>query len=102
MRVFRTALTAALASGLLGFIASAGPVAATGPDWSALGDEGGDGPIHDPAPGIYAVAVHDGKVYAGGFFTDADGDPTADYLAVWDPGTSSWSGLGGNGDGALD
>jgi hypothetical protein len=33
---------------------------------------------------VSAIAVSGGKVYAGGNFTDAGGDPDADFLAVWD------------------
>lgn len=33
---------------------------------------------------VLAIATHNGDVYAGGLFTDAGGDPDADYLARWD------------------
>ncbi len=37
---------------------------------------------------VFALAYHDGKVYAGGTFVNAGGNPNADYLAVWNG--SSW------------
>ena len=45
----------------------------------------------------------DGRLYVFGSFSNASGDPTADNLAVYDPGTGLWTGLGSNGagDGAL-
>jgi trimeric autotransporter adhesin len=36
---------------------------------------------------VAAIAVSAGKIYAGGTFQNAGGDPNADFLAVWD-GTS--------------
>ena len=51
-----------------------------GSSWSPVGlvsDQIGNG-------GVYAIAYANGKVYAGGSFTDASGDPAADHLAVWD------------------
>jgi hypothetical protein len=39
--------------------------------------------------GVYAIAVSGGKVYAGGSFTNAGGNPDADFLAVWDG--ASWA-----------
>ena len=46
----------------------------------------------------------DGLIYVSGWFVDAGGDPTADYLAVYDPATEGWHGLGsdGSGDGAFN
>jgi hypothetical protein len=41
---------------------------------------------------VYAIAISGNDVYVGGFFTDAGGDPNADYIARWD-GTS-WNALG--------
>lgn len=32
----------------------------------------------------------DGKIYAGGYFTDAGGVAGADYLARWNPATENW------------
>lgn len=36
---------------------------------------------------VYTIAIHNNEVYASGNFTNAGGDPDADYLARWD-GTS--------------
>ena len=33
---------------------------------------------------VHAIAYHAGKVYVGGVFTNAGGNPNADFLAVWD------------------
>ena len=41
----------------------------------------------------------DGRLYAYGVFEDAGGDPTADSIAVLDPVTGAWSGIGSNGAG---
>jgi hypothetical protein len=60
--------------------------------WSALGS--GMGGVASPYPlnpGVYALAVSNNTVYAGGNFTTADGNP-ANCIAKWDG--SSWSGLG--------
>jgi hypothetical protein len=38
-------------------------------------------------PGVEAIALSGGKVYAGGTFQDAGGHADADFLAVWD---GSW------------
>jgi hypothetical protein len=38
---------------------------------------------------VFAIAYANGKVYAGGMFQNAGGEPDADYLAVWDG--VSWS-----------
>src|SRR5687767_2401442 len=41
-----------------------------------------------PNGGVLDIAVsEDGKVYAGGSFTDAGGNVNADYLAVWNGAT---------------
>ncbi len=37
-----------------------------------------------PNGGVYAIAYANDKIYAGGSFTNASGDPNADHLAVWD------------------
>jgi hypothetical protein len=41
---------------------------------------------------VRSLAYKDGKIYAGGIFTDAGGNSTADFLAVWDTMavTPSW------------
>ncbi len=67
-----------------------------GSSWSALGGSGGNGALNG---GVTALAVSGGDVYVGGFFTDAGGIPEADRVARWDG--SSWSALGGSGNGAL-
>ncbi len=56
--------------------------------WSALGSgiEGGEA-----RP--WALAVLDGRLYAGGWFTTAGG-VSASMIAAWDPGTETWSALG--------
>lgn len=33
---------------------------------------------------VSAIAYHAGNVYVGGTFTNAGGNPDADFLAVWD------------------
>jgi hypothetical protein len=69
-----------------------------GTTWSGLGSDGsGDGALDGI---VFALAASGANVYAGGLFTNAAGQPQADYLARWS-GTS-WSSLGANGaDGAL-
>jgi len=42
---------------------------------------------------VLALAVLDGKLYAGGHFTTA-GDVSALRVACWDPSASCWSALG--------
>jgi hypothetical protein len=45
---------------------------------------------------VYAIAVDSGRrLYAGGEFRDAGGDPAGDYIAVWDE--SGWSAMGPEG-----
>jgi hypothetical protein len=57
-----------------------------GSAWSALGNA----PMTNVANGgVFAIAYHAGKVYAGGTFHDAGGNPDADFLAVFDG--SSWA-----------
>ncbi len=51
------------------------------------------GPGHWPGATVVAIALSGEDVYAGGLFTDAGGNPSADKIAKWD-GTS-WSALGG-------
>lgn len=41
-------------------------------------------------PRVYTLAVHNGKLYAGGTFTNPAG-----YVAVWNPATMTWSALDG-------
>ena len=70
-----------------------------GSAWSALGSNGsGDGALNSE---VQALAIDGTNLYVGGWFTDAGGVATADFVARWD-GSSSWSGLGSNaGDGEI-
>ena len=45
--------------------------------WSPVGAPGLNGDVR-------AIAYADGKLYVGGNFTNAGGNPDADFLAVWD------------------
>ncbi|MBK9270509.1 MAG: T9SS type A sorting domain-containing protein [Saprospiraceae bacterium] len=54
-----------------------------GNQWTALGS-GTSGPIR-------ALAVHNGKLYAGGSFLSAGGNPNSNHIAEWDG--SNWSNL---------
>ncbi|MBK9630487.1 MAG: T9SS type A sorting domain-containing protein [Saprospiraceae bacterium] len=54
-----------------------------GSQWTALGS-GTNGPVR-------ALAVHNGKLYAGGSFTSAGGNPNSNHIAEWDG--SNWSNL---------
>ena len=66
-----------------------------GSAWSALGSNGsGNGAINNT---VYALAVSGSDLYAGGYFTDAAGILTADFVARWNG--SAWSALGSNGAG---
>jgi hypothetical protein len=58
--------------------------------WEHLGS-GLEGLLNPPGP-VYAIAISGTNVFVGGAFTDAGGDPNADYIARWD-GTS-WNALG--------
>ena len=62
-----------------------------GTSWSALGSDGaGDGALNDVA---YAMAFgSDNSLYLSGYFSDAGGTSSADYIARWD-GTT-WSAVG--------
>ncbi len=44
---------------------------------------------------VRAIAVAGANVYVGGDFTDAGGDPDADYIARWDG--VQWHAMGGGG-----
>ncbi len=72
--------------------------------WAALPAPGGGSPFGPGAVVWGAETGPDGRLYAFGAFTNAGGDPTADYLAVYDPATGSWDGLGsdGHGNGAFN
>ena len=59
--------------------------------WSAA-----DGPGGSPYGYVHALALDStGDLYAGGDFTEAGGDPDADYIAKWDG--SAWTSIGGPG-----
>jgi len=62
-----------------------------GTSWSALGSDGaGDGALNDLA---YAMAFgSDNSLYISGYFSNAGGTSSADYIARWD-GTA-WSAVG--------
>ena len=53
-----------------------------GNSWSAVGTTGIADDIEDGS--VLAIAVHGGKVYAGGTITNAGDDAAADFLAVFD------------------
>jgi hypothetical protein len=58
----------------------------TGKSWHSIGTGTGlNGDVH-------ALEYSNGKIYAGGVFVNAGGDPGADFLAVWDThsATPSW------------
>jgi trimeric autotransporter adhesin len=57
--------------------------------WSAMGT----GLSGQNGGSTCAFAVLDGKLYAGGYFTAADG-VSANNIACWDPATQTWSALG--------
>jgi len=59
-----------------------------GSSWFPLGSGMGVG---EYSPYVYALAVYDNKLIAGGYFTTAGG-MSANYIASWDG--SSWSPLG--------
>ena len=66
-----------------------------GSAWSALGSNGsGDGALNN---WVQALAIDGTNVDVGGWFTDAGGVATADYVSQWNG--SSWSGLGSDGSG---
>ena len=60
-----------------------------GSSWSALGSGISGGGIFGAS--VYALAVSDSTLYAGGFFTSAGGS-AANYIAQWNG--SNWSALG--------
>ena len=72
--------------------------------WLALPAQGGGSAFGADAVVWGAETGPDGRLYAFGAFTNAGGDPTADYLAVHDPVAGTWSGLGsdGHGNGAFN
>jgi hypothetical protein len=69
-----------------------------GTAWSALGSNAAGTDGWFPASTyIYALTGSGSKVYAAGGFLDAGGDPTADYIGVFDG--SAWHPVGSNGAG---
>jgi hypothetical protein len=66
-----------------------------GTSWSKVGTAPGGGAVFNGP--VRALAVSNAILYAGGKFTDAGGDPAADYVAKWDG--HEWSALGSNGSG---
>lgn len=71
-----------------------------GSNWSALGNSGAGVGAFDKT--VWALDLYGSTLYAGGDFTNAGGDPEADFIAKWNGAT--WSALGNNGagDGAFD
>jgi len=66
-----------------------------GSTWSALGSNGsGDGAI---GSWVQALATDGSNLDVGGWFTNAGGIATADYVSQWNG--STWSALGSNGSG---
>ncbi len=78
------------------------PAAPAPGQWAAIGSAAT--PLIPPASAdaAYVWGIEtgpDGRLYAYGVFQDASGDPTADSLAVLDPVTGVWQGIGSNGEG---
>ncbi|MEO6349144.1 MAG: hypothetical protein ABIP53_00650, partial [Candidatus Limnocylindrales bacterium] len=67
----------------------------TGSSWSALGSNGAGGAAMNGV--VTTLAVRGGHLIAGGLFTDAGGQATADFIADWDG--AAWRGFGSNGSG---
>jgi hypothetical protein len=63
--------------------------------WSALGTGQANGVEGDPGSRIDSILVHDGYLYAGGFFRIA-GDVFANNLARFDLASQRWEPLGSN------
>ncbi|MEE4271763.1 MAG: hypothetical protein V2I67_08815 [Thermoanaerobaculales bacterium] len=59
-----------------------------GAAWTSIGGPGSALPSY-----VHAIAIDElGRIYAGGVFNDAGGDPNGDHVAMWDG--SSWTALG--------
>jgi hypothetical protein len=74
-----------------------------GSKWSALGSNAaGTNGIFPPTSSVHAILVNGKRVYAGGTFTNANGNPLSDNLVVFDG--KSWQPVGsdGAGNGALN
>lgn len=100
-RLLRPAASAVLVLGLAASPLVAAPAAN---QWAAVPASGGGDPVLPGRLVWGAETGPDGRLYAFGAFTNAGGDPTADYLAVRNPVTGAWSGLGsdGHGNGAFN
>ncbi|MGA2747387.1 MAG: hypothetical protein ABSG59_01315 [Verrucomicrobiota bacterium] len=72
-----------------GGVTANGIAAWNGSNWSAVGSGMGGAPTEGPE--VYALAVSDTNLYAGGWFTNAGG-VAANYIAAWSG--STWSALG--------
>ena len=100
-------LRSVAAATLLAAVTTTASVAATPPaspavnTWSTVGPATPVGFL----PGNVGVGIWnskigpDGRLYVYGSFVNAGGDETADNLAVYDPATQGWVGLGSNGAG---
>ncbi len=70
----------------------------TGASWTNLGNIGANGALNGE---VYSLLADGSDLIVGGHFTDAGGNPTADYIARWSSGT--WQSLGSlHGDGAIN
>ena len=66
--------------------------------WDGLGPPASVG----GTPWVRAMVMGpDGRLYIGGTFTDWAGNANADYIAVWNPQTQSWSNLGSGTNGTV-
>jgi hypothetical protein len=102
LRSLSSALAVALAVLLAATPVSATPVSAATPvgQWSAVGPAIYTTFSLSPGESVWDTKVGpDGRLYAFGVFANASGDPTADNLAVYDPSTGAWAGIGSNGAG---
>jgi trimeric autotransporter adhesin len=70
-----------------------------GTAWLAFGSHGANGALNNA---VRAIAVVGTVIYAGGLFTDVDGESRADYVAAWNG--FGWFALGSDGgsNGALN
>jgi hypothetical protein len=74
-----------------------------GSKWNALGaNAAGTNGIFPPTSSVYAILVSGSRVFAGGTFLNANGNPLSDNIAVFDG--KSWQPLGsdGAGNGAIN
>jgi hypothetical protein len=108
MRIHRRA--SALATAGVALLLAATPASAIAPAGPASGHWVAVGPsvyptfVLAPLQLVWNTRIGpDGRLYAFGAFANASGDFTADNLAVYDPVTGAWAGIGSNGagDGAI-